>query len=997
MAPTGVFVLPLVGLTRRLHSQRALILLCTFISGAAALIFQVVWQRYLALLVGSEARSISLVIAVFLLGLASGYRYWGARTQRDLSRQALLRLLGLLELIIALYALAFPWLFAIVRRMAYAGPDSLALDLIWTGLLLGLPTFLMGASIPLLTAALPERADEVNTTHARVYGINTLGAFAGALLAGFVLVPNHGLVVTLVIGALADVGVGFAFMSNRLTGASHKAEDVPHIPNRYGRWGIYAYVFITGAVSIALEVLFARVLALSIGPMHMVFPIIVGVVILGLAIGSLTLRKENVSAARVPAQLVMLGVILSLLYLSVPYWPYWFSCIRVSLATIPSNYGVFLTLVLLLTAALLLPVFIPLGRLLPMGYALIDKTRDDYGDICGRVYFANTLGTVAGAVGLGYALFWLFDMPWVFKITLMLPLVLATALCMQSGWRGAAVGCGALALATLCLPTWNRIPHVAGIYRMDTPTDFHFSGLFVIPRREGFTVKMVRDDPGVTVAAFEAPAPAPGLGQPLRSVTVAVNGKSDGNTVGDYSNMVLTGILAYLYSPRERDIDAAIVGLGTGLTTGALAGCEDVRSVTTIEISPGVIEGAAFCNDVAFDFVGNRKSRIARTDAFRFFARTQRQFDIIISEPSNVWVAGLENLFTPEFYQLVNQSLAEDGVFFQWFQAYEIDAEILGTIAANVLDEFPYATLYAVGVTDVGILASRRPLSEVNLTRRLSQAHVRSALEPIGLDDEALLSLLQVYPHEHLAAMAYGELRRRHSAESPWIGPAAGKFRFLRTRPQLGGPVMDDIGRHLPVPARRRQDFDRFMMHRQDEMESWCAPADESRFAAAVVCNRVQALAEMARTFAQPTTMQNLHQQVMAYSSLREQGFIEADLGFLAQASGVVSDAGVARASSSASTMPQAAPSTTQPAPLESPASGDAMVVAQAVREVVLEYAHEWQWDAAKARLKAFRDLDLISDAQHEDLRSEILDIGRRGRERAERLGAALERRIRRG
>jgi hypothetical protein len=351
--------------------------------------------------------------------------------------------------------------------------------------------------------------------------------------------------------------------------------------------------------------------------------------------------------------------------------------------------------------------------------------------------------------------------------------------------------------------------------------------------------------------------------------------------------MVLTGIQPYLHAPRDRHLDVAVVGLGTGLTSGAASLCADVRSVTTIEISPGVIEAARFASDAAFGLFDNPSASIAPTDAFRFFARTRQKFDIIISEPSNVWVVGVENLFTPEYYQLVKRALADDGVLFQWFQIYEMDAEIVGAIALNVLDAFPYAMLMSVGTGDVGILASRQPITRGHVERRMAEAGVRQALAPIGFNDPALLSMMTIYPSQHLATMAYGEARRRHSVETPWIGPAAGRFRFLRTTARFGGPVMDDIGRHIPVPAERLADFQAFMQRHADELGFWCN-ADETRFAANAVCARVQPLAEQQRLLRQPMTLANMESQITAYGALREQGYIEADLGMLARAAEII-------------------------------------------------------------------------------------------------------------
>src|SRR3954451_4546334 len=158
----------------------------TFLSGASGLIFQVVWQRYLSSLVGSEARSVSLVVAVFLLGLALGYYFWGNFTETRIERKYLLRIYGRIEVVIGIYAIVFPLVFGAIKQFSYYVSNFLIFDFVLAVLLLLLPTFLMGATIPLLTKVVPESMEDVNSCHTKIYGINTLGAFFGTFVSGFV-------------------------------------------------------------------------------------------------------------------------------------------------------------------------------------------------------------------------------------------------------------------------------------------------------------------------------------------------------------------------------------------------------------------------------------------------------------------------------------------------------------------------------------------------------------------------------------------------------------------------------------------------------------------------------------------------------------------------------------------------------------------------------------------------------------------------------------------
>lgn len=228
---------------------RKLVFACTLFSGATGLIFQVVWQRYLSFLVGSEARSVSLVVAIFLLGLASGYRFWGRFTERNFNRSQLIKIYGGIEFTIGMYAIFFPSVFPFVKSLAYFLPNSLFVDIFITLLLLFVPTFLMGATIPLLTKAVPEALAEVNQCHAKIYGINTLGAFLGTFLAGFFLIFRFGLADTLFLAGCVNLVIGIIFFLNPYKGLPQKQDEFLVIPHSFSPVDLYLYVFVMGAVS----------------------------------------------------------------------------------------------------------------------------------------------------------------------------------------------------------------------------------------------------------------------------------------------------------------------------------------------------------------------------------------------------------------------------------------------------------------------------------------------------------------------------------------------------------------------------------------------------------------------------------------------------------------------------------------------------------------------------------------------------------------------------
>ncbi|HEY5658775.1 MAG TPA: hypothetical protein VIY27_13380, partial [Myxococcota bacterium] len=270
---------------------RLLVLALTLVTGFSGLVYEVVWQRYVATLLGSDSAATAAVLGIFLGGLASGYALFGAWTQRSLRRGAecgaapyLLARYGGVELSIGCYALVFPWAFSAVRwislRMPAPGPGSgFALDVLLTALLIGPPTVLMGATIPMLTQALPRRLEESTRIHAWVYGLNTAGAFAGALAAGFAFVPQLGLagtvramgVINLVAG-LALMGAGAFAGGAPAVGPARASGPAPPIRG-YGL--VAAAALLSGFAMMSLQTALNRLGALALGASHFTFSIVV--------------------------------------------------------------------------------------------------------------------------------------------------------------------------------------------------------------------------------------------------------------------------------------------------------------------------------------------------------------------------------------------------------------------------------------------------------------------------------------------------------------------------------------------------------------------------------------------------------------------------------------------------------------------------------------------------------------------------------------------------
>ena len=757
-------------------------------TGFASLCAQVAWQKYLTILIGSDTRSINLVIAVFLLGLAVGYYVFGRVTEKSWSRFHLLKVYGWIEMATAIYIAVFYIYFDFLKHVSFSAPSSLSIDILVALLALFFPTFLMGASLPVLTAVLPKSSHEINACHFKVYGWNAFGAFAGVLLSGFYLLPMFGLALTLVIAGVINVISALIFIGNKLEGGLRRQTEYPVIPSRIPNWFYIFFSWLAGAIIISFEVLFIRVLHLSVGAGVFNFPIILSLFVGGLALGSLSVNSRKASPAFFIRQTLITTALLGLLFILSPYWSIWISHIRVSLLSIPSNYFVFKFALYFFIALFLLPAVFFMGRLLPLSYALLKKTKENYGALCGYLYFFNTVGTVVGTIVLAYLAFYIFNLDDLFKINLFLLIALAFISALYEKRIFSLVIAGCLAICLLLLPSWNRTGHQHGYFRVRQPQAYHFQKLFSIPKSsQTQEVLFFEDGPNVSITLSAFPKSSDisrekqlfPLLEKYRSVSYFVNGKAIGNSLGDFPTFFLLSSLAYLYAPEGSQLSSAVVGLGMGISAGILAQLKQVKDLTVLEIAPEVVENVKRSPEFSFGLLDNPKVKIIEQDGFKYFTKTDKKFDLIVSQTSNPWVVGVENVFSYEFYELVKNTLTDDGVLVQWAQLYSIDSISLRIMFHTLKKVFPYAKVYRVGGSDIAIIASFSPLKLKPALERFSDSFLKPYYSALGIYEQEDLILTQVFSEDIFSELAKSKIFGVHSLTMPKLAYRGDKTFFL--------------------------------------------------------------------------------------------------------------------------------------------------------------------------------------------------------------------------
>ncbi len=677
-------------------------------SGFAGLIYESIWTHYLKLFLGHAAYAQSLVLIVFMGGLALGSALmgrWSTRIANPLLGYAAV------EAMVGLLALGFHEVFVASTGFAYAtvlpalDSDALALaaKLALCVLLILPQSILLGMTFPLMSGGLvrshPAASGE---SVAMLYFTNSLGAAVGVLVSGFVLIEWAGLPGTLrFAGAVNLVLASIVWWLARPIDVAPMREE----PQRDQGvvLALLAVSFSTGLASFIYEISWIRMLALVLGSSTHSFELMLSTFILGLALGGLAVRRLVDSAANTERLLGWVQVVMGLLALcTLLVYDQTFELmgfLMKGLARTDAGYLFFNLSGQAIAALVMLPAAICAGMTLPLiTGALLRRGAGE--SAIGKVYAANTLGAIAGvlfAVHIGLPMLGL-------KGSLIAGSLVDAALGLGLLWyfvsarrqfAGAAVACVLLFLPVSLAFELDVNKMTAGVFRHG---DLEGSkNAKILYQKDGKTSTVHLVDYSGTYS-------------------IRTNGKSDGSITmtgggpgSDEITMVLTGAIPLVLKPNAKS--AALIGIGTGLTMHTLLQSLQIEQVETVEIEAAMAEasrGFSPRNGAAF---ADPRGKIIIDDAKSFFSTHNRRYDIIISEPSNPWVSGVSSLFTEEFYRRIRTHLNPDGLLVQWFQLYEIDTSLAASVLAALGNTFPHYAIFAASDHDLLIVASDKPLA----------------------------------------------------------------------------------------------------------------------------------------------------------------------------------------------------------------------------------------------------------------------------------------------
>ncbi|MFN8180058.1 MAG: fused MFS/spermidine synthase [bacterium] len=730
------------------------------VTGAAGLVYEVVWFKLLDAIFGVTALATATVLAVFMGGLGLGAAIAARRADRW---ERPLRAYGLLETSLGILAAAVPFALPLANRVFVGIYDALhpslpvlsILRAVVSALILVPPATLMGMTLPVLARAF-SREEGTAGDVGFLYTINTLGATLGAGLAGFVLLPALGLRATcaaavatnLLVGATAILfGRGLRFAVPASTGAPSSsaaprssAEPTPAAdpsspstappspaaaaPRReWARPSLLLISALSGLTSLGYQVFWTRALVLSLDNTVYAFSVILVTVLVGITIGSafatwLLRRAQRPAFALALSQaLASLAVVaLASLFDTLPA-----RFLELS-HRLGGGFGGFLAVTFAIAGAALLPATILLGMGLPLVLGAAIRGTRDLARGVGSLYSVNTWGAILGSVLAGFVVLPTIGIRNGIAVFAALNGVAAVmAMFLAPGPRArrlAAAGALAVALGALAafLPRWDRAAFTSGA--------------------SSSTLAQRAADPSDEIVYYrEGVAATVSVKRRGGDYKLQVDGRTEATGQGDLKTNTMLGSLPLVLhqGPAKRVL---VIGLGSGVTLGAVLS-HPVERVECVELSEGVVEAARYFTAWHGDALHDPRVTLIRGDGRNHLLLTRERYDVIVSQPSNLWAAGVGNLFTREFFELCRDHLADGGILCQWIQGYSVSDESLRSVMRTITEVFPSVDAWVAEWSDVLLVASSKPaaLPTARIAEAFGEPRVAAALQRAGVHD----------------------------------------------------------------------------------------------------------------------------------------------------------------------------------------------------------------------------------------------------------------------
>jgi spermidine synthase len=735
--------------------MRASTLLLFFLSGLAGLVYEVTWARSLGLVFGASHLAVTTVLAVFMAGQALGGAFIGPRIDRA-GRP--LRLYGLLEIAAGLAALvglllfqAYPHLYPPIARVAERNVPWLTLvRVLFAVAVMIVPTTLLGGTLPALARASSAGTGRaVPRSLAVLYAVNTAGAVAGALLAGFVALPGIGVTASWLAAAALSVGVGLGALAldRRPAPPARDARTEEPVPRPeqaeeatpVGDRLVLAAASAAGFCALGDEVLWTRMLGFALGTSAYAFTLILAAFLAGIGLGSRAWAPvgRRIGSGR-PAALAFAATQLLAGAAAI--------AVTVAMRDLPgialrarwlvgwvgaSEFTTRLATAEAVSAGFVfLPAFL-FGLAFPAAGAALEGRGDRVGAAVGRLLAANTLGAIAGAAVTGFALVHVTGIERSLQILAAVNVAAGLALAAAATRRRALLPVvGAVLVAAIAVRiawpgwglAWDR-------QRFGTFVN-NVASVDLEARSRDVEVAYLHEGINETVSVVRAGG----------ELSFVVNGRPEASTgIADAQILKALGHVPMLLHPAPRRV--FVLGTGTGMTLGAVARHPGVERLVLAEIERGALGAARQFERWNGRVLDDPRLDVVFNDGRNFLATTSERFDVITADPIHPWSGGAAYLYTVDYFRAVAARLAPGGIAAHWLPIYELSDRDLRTIVRSFAQGFRHVQVWLT-FYDAVLVGSDAPIviDEQALSRRLGDPAIRADLAAarMGGADELL-------------------------------------------------------------------------------------------------------------------------------------------------------------------------------------------------------------------------------------------------------------------
>ncbi|MNG65301.1 Spermidine synthase [compost metagenome] len=694
------------------------------VSGTAGLVYQVLWVKQLSLLVGVEVYAITAGISAFFIGLALGglvFGRWADRLRRPVGLYAGLEVTVALFGVLATLALGssaglFARLEASIGLLAWLLPF----------LLVGIPAFFMGGTLPVLMRALTPGQSQLAEAGGRLYAANTAGAIAGTLLSAFVLLPACGITGSALIAAalnLAAAGAAWLYR-RRDEQRPHAVKPAAGSRTAAARLAIMLYC-LAGGVALGYEVVWTQSIVQFMSTRAFAFSVVLATYLLGLMLGSAIYARR---ADRIGDPWGLFGLLIALagllalvLVAGLGRWLIVAQTEAEALVLQLTGNELAGMCARFATAALcvvLLPTTL-LGAAFPLVLRLaVDSGR--VGRDVGAVVALNTLGGIVGVMLVGFVLIPQLGLVRTLGVLAGLAaLVGCIAMCrgrsQHKGLRAAILGVTLTSLAVGVLTPPQRLAEL-------------------LPGARTGHLTFYQEGRGGTVAVVSQQRQASAFNR------LYIQGVSNtGDAMPSLRYMRLQALLPLLIHNGEPRA-ALVIGFGTGITAGAMLRYPGLQRTVVAELLPEVLAAAPLFNG-NYAAANDPRLDIRLRDGRRELLRSTERYDLVTLEPPPPSASGVVNLYSRDFYQLAAARLEPGGIVAQWLPLPTQNTDDTRSLLRSFLDVFPHASLWTTEFHETLMIGSLEPLvlDVPRISQRFDQPSVATALAEVGVDSVAAL------------------------------------------------------------------------------------------------------------------------------------------------------------------------------------------------------------------------------------------------------------------